>query len=304
MRIIIEQFLGYLTNERRYSDNTVTSYQRDLEDLLLFLETTGSVEIGKIDYQDMRLFLAYLTEKQLSSATIMRKLSSVRSFFKYAMREGYVSHQPLELIHYQNRKQRLPEFFYEEEMQQLLDSAYQLETPTILRDRAILELFYSSGLRLSELRQLTLKQINISVQLIRVVGKGNKERIVPLGDKAMKALKQYLQQWREQYVNGDTQGAVFITEKGKAKSTAQVRKVLEKLSQAAGLTVSMYPHKLRHTFATHLLNHGADMRSVQEMLGHENLSSTQIYTHLSTAQMRQAYLNAHPRAKRKHPHEE
>ncbi|MBK0348573.1 tyrosine recombinase XerC [Aerococcaceae bacterium zg-ZJ1578] len=299
MEQLIESFIDYLTNERRYSDHTVTAYRKDLYDFYQFLEQTGDTSIHLIDYQDMRLYLARMNELQLSSNTIARKLSSLRSFFKYAMREDAIDYNPLELIHYKSKKQRLPEFFYEEEMTQLLDTAYQLDTDTIVRDRAILELLYGSGLRVSELCHLQLKQVNQAVQMIRVIGKGNKERIVPMSDSANAAIKLYVKEWRPRYLTQDNIGHLFITEKGQPLRSEQVRKILESLKQAAGLHVSMYPHKLRHTFATHLLNNGADMRSVQEMLGHENLSSTQIYTHLSTQQMRETYLNAHPRAKRK-----
>ncbi|MFK8242081.1 MULTISPECIES: tyrosine recombinase XerC [unclassified Facklamia] len=299
MEQLIESFIDYLTNERRYSDHTVTAYRKDLYDFYQFLEQTGDTSIHLIDYQDMRLYLARMNELQLSSNTIARKLSSLRSFFKYAMREDAIDYNPLELIHYKSKKQRLPEFFYEEEMTQLLDTAYQLDTDTIVRDRAILELLYGSGLRVSELCHLQLKQVNQSVQMIRVIGKGNKERIVPMSDSANAAIKLYVKEWRPRYLTQDNIGHLFITEKGQPLRSEQVRKILESLKQAAGLHVSMYPHKLRHTFATHLLNNGADMRSVQEMLGHENLSSTQIYTHLSTQQMRETYLNAHPRAIRK-----
>ncbi|MBD3948422.1 tyrosine recombinase XerC [Tuanshanicoccus lijuaniae] len=299
MKQLMASFIDYLTNERRYSAHTITAYQKDLDDFYQFLEQTGDASIHLIDYQDMRLYLARMNELQLSSNSIARKLSSLRSFFKYAMREEAIEYNPLELIHYKSKKQRLPEFFYEEEMKQLLDTAYQLDNVTIIRDRAILELLYGSGLRVSELCELQLKQINQAIQMVRVIGKGNKERIVPMSDSANAAVKSYVKEWRSLYLTKDTNGHLFISEKGLPLKSYEVRNILESLKQAAGLTVSIYPHKLRHTFATHLLNNGADMRSVQEMLGHENLSSTQIYTHLSTQQMRETYLNAHPRAKRK-----
>lgn len=300
METRLEQFLNYLTVERRYSEHTVKAYRRDILDLIDFLNSTDmNVAMEQLDYQDMRLFLAYLNEQQLSSTTIARKLSSIRSFFKYMMQEDNLDYNPLELIQYRSKKHRLPEFFYEEEMAQLLKTVYTLESDTRLRDCAILEMLYACGLRVSELCDLTVKQLNQAVQLVRVIGKGNKERIVPIGDQAMKAVNRYLKEWRTHYQNELTQGALFITEKGTAMTTQQVRHVLTTINKASGIKATIYPHKLRHTFATHLLNNGADMRSVQEMLGHENLSSTQIYTHLSTNQMRQAYLQAHPRAKRK-----
>lgn len=299
MRQYIENFLSYLLNERRYSENTIDSYQRDLNELYDFLNSSGSTEVQSVSYQDMRYYLAYLNEQQYSPASISRKLSSARSFFNYLVLEEVLESHPLDLIHYPAKQQRLPEFFYEEEITKLIESAYRMETPTRLRDVAIIELLYSSGLRVSELCELKVSQINMAVQLVRVIGKGNKERIVPLGDKALEAIKTYLNQWRNEHRVDPQVHQLLIDEKGKPLKPGQIRRILEKINQAAGLNATIYPHKLRHTFATHLLNNGADLRSVQEMLGHENLSTTQIYTHLSTDKMRQAYLNAHPRAKRR-----
>lgn len=294
----ILRFINCLANERRYSEHTIKSYQRDLNDLALFFSTTGNAEINNIDYQDMRLYLAYLNEKQLSSNTIARKLSSARSFFNYLLEQKLIDQDPMQLIHFKSKKQKLPEFFYEEEMVKLLEVAETTDSPNQLRDHAMIELLYCSGLRVSELCNLKLSQYNKAVQMLRVIGKGNKERIVPIGDKAVIAIEVYLQDWRPHYQNELSQGHLFINDKGKALTSHQVRKALEHIHQLAGLNSTIYPHKIRHSFATHLLNNGADMRSVQEMLGHENLSTTQIYTHLSNNQKRQAYLNAHPRAKR------
>lgn len=299
MQKFIENFLAYLLNERRYSENTIVSYQRDLNELYQFLESSGSTDVSDVTYQDMRYYLAFLNEQQYRPASISRKLSSARSFFNYLVLEEILDSHPLDLIHYQAKEQRLPEFFYEEEINKLIETAYQMETDTRLRDAAIIELLYSSGLRVSELCDLKVSQINVAVQLIRVIGKGNKERIVPLGDKALAVIKQYQSTWRKEHHVDASVHQLFINEKGQPLKPAQIRQILEQINTATGLNATIYPHKIRHTFATHLLNNGADLRSVQEMLGHENLSTTQIYTHLSSDKMRQAYLSAHPRAKRK-----
>ncbi|MGY3814849.1 tyrosine recombinase XerC [Globicatella sulfidifaciens] len=299
MQTYIENFLAYLLNERRYSENTIISYQKDLNELYQFLDSSGSTEVSEVTYQDMRYYLAFLNEQQYRPATISRKLSSARSFFNYLVLEDVLESHPLDLIHYRAKEQRLPEFFYEEEINKLIETAYQMETDTRIRDAAIIELLYSSGLRVSELCDLKVSQVNVAVQLVRVIGKGNKERIVPLGDKALKAIKEYQATWRQEHHHDPSVHQLFINQKGQPLKPDHIRKILCEINQAAGLNAAIYPHKIRHTFATHLLNNGADLRSVQEMLGHENLRTTQIYTHLSTDKMRQAYLNAHPRARRK-----
>lgn len=298
MKEIILNFLNYLETNRRYSLHTINSYQRDLEEMHEFFETSGNASLKEISYQDMRLYLAYLNEKGYSSNSISRKLSSIRSFHKYALEEGYIEDTPMQLIHYKSKTKRLPEHFYTEEVEQLFQTVYQSEDEDALVQQLMLELLYGAGIRVSELCDLKLKQVNFELQLIRVVGKGNKERIVPIGDKAVETMKAYLKHWRALYLNELTEHALLINQKGKAYSPNMVRSLLKKINLKAGLKTNIYPHKFRHTFATHLLNNGADMRSVQEMLGHENLSSTQIYTHLSNNEMRKAYINAHPRAKR------
>lgn len=295
----IDAFLQYLRIERRYSNHTITAYQKDLSDLLEFLQTTGQASIKSLDYGTMRLFLAHLNSQGLKARSIARKLSAARSFCHYALSEGFISTDPMALIHYQVKEDRLPEYFYPQEMQQLLDVAYQGQGPTKYRDAAILEVLYGSGLRVSELCGLNLAQPDLSLGIMRVLGKGSKERIVPISDPASSAIKAYLDLERHLLLSQDSGQTLFLSARGKPMYPAMVNQILKTLSQKAGLTTTIYPHKLRHTFATHLINNGADMRSVQEMLGHEKLSTTQIYTHLSSKQMRESYLNAHPRAKRR-----
>lgn len=302
MKEKIDQFVLYLRNERRYSELTIQAYQRDLEEFEAFLMKSGGLQFDQIGYQDVRLFVAFLTEKQLSRSTIARKLSSLRSFFNYALQRNWTVVNPLELIQYKSKKQRLPEFFYENEINSILEAAEKDEHPSVLRNIALLELLYATGMRVSECCELTIQQIDFTLQIIRVIGKGNKERIVPVGDQAIRAIRQYQMELREELLNKVPQSPyseyLFLSDKGKPLTAAQVRTILNRLVDKHGLNLSIHPHKLRHTFATHLLNNGADMRSVQELLGHVDLSSTQIYTHVTKDKLKETYLKVHPRAKR------
>lgn len=302
MDVKVSAFISYLLNERRYSDLTIRAYQRDLKEFEDFLMSSGGVTFTEIVYQDVRLYVAFLTEKELSRTTIARKLSSLRSFFKYAVQQQWTDQNPMELIQYHSKKQRLPDFFYESEINSIIEAAQLDDHPSNKRNVAILELLYATGLRVSECCQLKTSQIDFNIQMIRVIGKGNKERIVPVGDQAMIALSEYQSNLREQLLNkipnSPYSDYFFLSDKGKPLTAAQVRSILNQIVEKHGLNLKIHPHKLRHTFATHLLNNGADMRSVQELLGHVDLSSTQIYTHVTKDKLRQTYLQVHPRAKR------
>lgn len=304
MKKEISSFLDYLSNERRYSDNTIKAYQRDLNELEVYLDQSGSSKLEELEYRDMRLYLAYLNEKQLSSTSIARKLSSLRSFFQYSIRQGWMNQDPMELISYKSRKQYLPDFFYENEIDELIHAAQKDDHRYHYRNLAIIELMYATGIRVSECCDLTITQMDFSVQIIRVKGKGNKERIIPFGDPAAQAVRNYLEIERPQLsilspmLHRHGHDRLFLSDKGIPMTPAQIRTILNTLVKKHQLNLKIHPHKLRHSYATHLLNNGADMRSVQELLGHENLSSTQIYTHITGDQMRKEYLNAHPRARR------
>lgn len=304
----ISIFINYLLNERHYSDLTIKAYQRDLNEFEDFLISSGGTTFYDIAYQDVRLYLAFLTERQLSRTTIARKLSTLRSFFKYAIHQKWTDTNPLELIQYSSKKQRLPDFFYESEINSIIEAAKQDEHPSALRNVAVLELLYATGMRVSECCQLKTSQIDYDIQMIRVIGKGNKERIVPVGDQAIAAVKDYQNYLRGQLVanipNSPYSDFLFLSDKGKPLTAAQVRSILNRIVKQQGSNLKINPHKLRHTFATHLLNNGADMRSVQELLGHVDLSSTQIYTHVTKDKLRQTYLQVHPRAKRQSKTEE
>lgn len=308
MKDKISMFISYLLNERRYSELTIKAYQRDLDEFEHFLLSSGGIIFNEIAYQDVRLFLAFLSGKQLSRTSIARKLSTLRSFFKYAVQQKWTDNNPMELLQYQSKKQRLPEFFYESEINSIIDAAKQDDHPSAIRNVAILEMLYATGMRVSECCQLKVSQVDFTIQMIRVIGKGNKERIVPVGDQAIAAVRDYQKNLRGQLIanipDSPYSDYLFLSDKGKPLTTAQVRVILNRIVEQQGLNLKINPHKLRHTFATHLLNNGADMRSVQELLGHVSLSSTQLYTHVTKDKLRQTYLQVHPRAKRQTKTEE
>lgn len=303
MDTYVQLFLDYLEYERGYSPLTIKAYQHDLNRFISFLNSSGSSSLEDLQYSDIRLYLAHLNEYHLKRSTISRHLSSLRSFFNFCIKQGYLTNDPTELVEYQSKKQRLPEFFYEEEMEAIIHAAQTSNNPLKLRNLAIIELLYATGIRISELCNLTLPQVDLQIQMIRVIGKGNKERIVPVGDQAIEVLQKYIEELRPSLLNTNStenisNNQVFLSDKGKGISSDQVRKILQDVVEEGALHLNIHPHKFRHTFATHLLNHGADIRSVQELLGHSDLSSTQIYTHVTKDKLRQTYLSIHPRAKR------
>jgi integrase/recombinase XerC len=249
-----------------------------------------------VDKQVLRDYLAYLAEQGIAKASIARKLSAIRSFYRYLVREGILAKNPLEQTASPKLDRRLPSFLTVEEMVRLL-KAPDLTTPQGQRDRALIELFYAAGLRVSELVNLNLEQVNIDTREIRVWGKGSKERMVLMGEPAARALTNYIGQGRPrlQGEKGD-RGALFLNNRGRRLTERMVQKILSKYARLAGINKRVYPHLLRHTFATHLLDGGADLRVVQELLGHANLATTQIYTHVTQSQARKVYLSAHPMA--------
>ncbi len=297
MHQTIDLFIQYLIDERRYSPETARAYDNDLKEFADFIESTGETSYDAITYQDIRYFIGHLSERNLSRRTIARKLSSLRAFYKYLTRMGWIESNPMNLVQYSIKENVLPDFFYEDELNQLLDAVAQSTSPQQPLQRAVLETLYATGMRVSELSNLTLEQVEFDWGIIRVIGKGNKERIVPLGDIASEALQTYIQGMRQE-TNIQQLPNVFVSVTGKVLSPTTIRKLLDTIVEESGLNLSIHPHKLRHSLATHLLNNGADLRSVQELLGHEDLSSTQIYTHVTKEKLRQQYLNVFPRANR------
>ncbi len=290
----IQAFLTYLKAERNYSPHTLLSYGNDLKDFKGFLQDKA---IGATDKWDLRRYLAALQEKSLAKKTTARRLACLRSFFKYLLREGHVSLNPAAAIRNPKVEKRLPMVLDENEVTLLLESPDNDLSGR--RDRAIMELLYSTGMRVSELVKLDYESMDFIGGVCRVFGKGSKERLCPVGDKALRCIRAYLDQRKVEHKG--TGRALFWNhsshKSGSRLTERSIRRVLNKYIERTCRRSHISPHTLRHSFATHLLNRGADLRSVQELLGHENLSTTQVYTHVTTQRLTEAYNNAHPRAK-------
>ncbi len=299
MRKCVPQFLRFLATERNASDLTIKAYREDLFGLIQWLEsTTGSVPLpGELTPQILRGYQAALQEAGYARTTISRKLASLRSFFRFAQRLGVATHNPAKPLRNPRRQRKLPHVLSSDEVGRLL-AAPSHRDPAGLRDRAILETMYSAGLRVSELVGLCDGDLDFSEQIARVRGKGRKERISPLGSFAIKAINEYktVRQRHEKEESLGRCAAVFVNRFGNRLTTRSVGRMLEKYIGEAQLDGRTSPHTLRHSFATHLLDRGADIRSVQELLGHKSLATTQIYTHVSAANLRAIYEQAHPRA--------
>ena len=300
MQEVFNKYVNYLEAERNVSPYTVRNYTTDLLGFFQFLKTKEIGSLRDVDKPVLRDYLSHLIEQGLVKASIARKLSAIRSFYRYLLREGMVPTSPVATTSSPKLDRRLPSFLTIEEVERLLE-APDLATPQGLRDRALLELLYASGLRVSEVVSLNLEQINLDTNEIRAIGKGAKERVVLIGKPAAEALSTYLSQGRPKLFGAKIRmtNALFINRYGERLIERGVQKILEKYTNIAGIDKRVHPHLLRHTFATHLLDGGADLRVVQELLGHADLSSTQIYTHVTKSQARKVYLAAHPMAQEK-----
>jgi integrase/recombinase XerC len=304
-RGFIHQFIHYLSVEKNASPHTCRCYQRDLEGFEEFLKSsgmylslTGEVEIEKVDRIAIRKYLSFLHRKNKKSS-IARKISTLRSFFKYLVREQVIPSNPAKSVSTPKVEKTLPTTLTVDEAFRLMESPKSISEKPLegskekgLRDRAILELLYSSGLRVSELVGLNSNQLDLDLGIVRVMGKGRKERIVPVGVKAIEATKSYLQ--KRGTVEGD--GPIFVNSLGGRLTARSVGRLVKKYTRDTGIFRKISPHSLRHTFATHLLDAGADIREIQEMLGHSSLSTTQRYTHVSMGKLMEVYDKAHPRS--------
>ena len=298
--LAISRFLRYLEVERNASALTIKSYREDLVALQeYFTEANGGrcPTPAEMTTLDLRGYVAALSEAGYAKTTIARRLASLRSFFRFGQREGWVEQNPARPLRNPRKGRSLPHVLSTEEVARLL-TAPPANTPMGLRDRAILETLYSAGLRVSELVGLNDGDLQLQEGLVRVRGKGRRERLAPLGSYAIRALRQWLRV-RPPDLSGASASdrPVFVNRFGRRLTTRSVGRMLEKYLRQTGLDQRTSPHSLRHSFATHLLDRGADIRSVQELLGHKSISTTQIYTHLSAATLRAAYEKAHPRAK-------
>ncbi len=326
---IIQKFLDYLKFERRFSEHTAKCYGADLAQFGEFLKTapastvqhTDTVSLGHHDGEtghgvavatqvrvevdqllfsvqtdSVRAYLAHLNEKEYSKATIARKLATLRSFYKFLVKRNHVTASPVLSIRTPKQEKKLPRFLEYEEVKRLLNTP---PTNTWLgaRDRAILETLYSTGIRVSELVALNMDDVDFLGEVVHVRGKGKKERIAPIGSSALQVIQHYMEYRNKRAQNNgnfDTR-VLFVNKHGRRLSTRSVRRKMDKYLKMAGLDPAISPHTLRHSFATHMLNNGADLRSVQELLGHQSLSTTQVYTHLSTTRLKEVYDHAHPR---------
>lgn len=298
MKNYFDAYMEYLTYEKRYSTHTVLNYQKDLQEWQLFCEKEF-IRPLEVEYGEVRAYLNYCYLQKLSRSTVSRKLSSLRSFYQFLLKDNIITNNPFSMIKAPKGGQMLPKFLYEEEMVALFDS---IDQTTILgcRNYALLEILYATGIRVSECCGLTLKQLDLESGMVLVHGKGGKDRYIPLGAFAVESIQTYLEKSRPSLLNKTKieTDCLFLNHYGFPLTERGVRDILNRLTKQTAQHIKLAPHMIRHTFATHLLNHGADLRAVQELLGHEHLSSTQIYTHVSKEHLQQAYVMAHPRAKK------
>jgi integrase/recombinase XerC len=291
MKRLIRQFLASLKTERNFSKHTISNYGRDL----LQLAKIAPEDPSKFNLSFARQFLVKMEKDGYSKRSIARKISTFRSFFKYLLNQGLVARNWWEIISLPKLASRLPNFLYLEEISKML-AAPDLAAPLGLRDRAILEILYASGIRVSELVNLKTGEIEEVAGEIKVFGKGAKERIVLIGSHAKRALQEYLTRGRPELLGKTKTEALFVGWRGTPLSTRSVERLLQKYARQAGINKKVTPHTLRHTFATHMLDGGADLRVVQELLGHASLSTTQVYTHVTPQHLKKIYKESHPRA--------
>ncbi len=295
MRMHLEKFLSYLQNEKHYSNYTITGYEDNISLFLSFLEDKKIENIKKVDYALIRIYLAELYHHEYAKKTIARHISSLRSFFRFLEKEEIIKDNPMVLISNPKMDKKLPNILNYEQVEELIEAPDQ-NTVLGIRNACMFELLYSTGIRVSELVGLKISDLSFSNRQLRIFGKGKKERLALFGGKAEKLLGDYLSK-REELLKGKSE-YLFLDHHGNPLTTHGVRYILKKYAKEEHFRTNVTPHMFRHTFATDMLNEGADLKTVQELLGHENLSTTQVYTHVSNERLRQVYLNTHPRAKK------
>lgn len=297
----LPQFQDYLLAERQYSQLTWQAYRDDIQTFLsLVNKEDTAVSLQTVDRYDVEQFLDDLDQRHLKRESISRKISALRTFFDFLQGRKVVTSNPFQSLQIKGQAKVLPRFFYEKEMAVLFQSV-QGDDPLSLRNSALLELLYATGMRVSELVQLTANQIDFTARIIFVRGKGNKDRYIPFNHHALHAMQRYLEKGRpELTVHQPNESAFFVNRLGQQLTNRGVEYILNQIMKKSGLQGDIHPHMLRHTFATHLLNHGADLRTVQELLGHSSLSTTQIYTHVTMTHLQQDYRKFFPRATSQH----
>lgn len=294
----LQQFIEYLEIEKNASTYTISFYTQDITDFFGFLEREQIASLDEVSPAVVRVYLTELYDRKLSRKSVARILSCLRSFFHFLDREQTLLMNPFLHISLPKQDNRIPDFFYEQELQPLFEVS-DLTTPLGQRNHALLEVLYATGIRVSECKGLMIRDIDFVIGVLKVIGKGRKERYIPFGQYAQAALETYRNDGRLTLLEKSREDTdiVFLNAHGRPLTTRGIYYILDAMIKQTSLTASIHPHKLRHTFATHLLNEGADLRSVQELLGHDNLSSTQIYTHVTKDRLRNVYLNSHPRAR-------
>jgi len=285
----IDKFLNYLAIEKNYSGHTITNYHIDLKEFEAFLATNAPKDIKEIDYFILRKFLSLLSERNLNKRTVSRKISTLKSFFKFMVREETIKNNPADSLIYPRLDKNLPVFLTEEQVVVILNLP-KGDSLLSLRDKSILETLYSTGARVSELANLKINDVDLISAIIKVMGKGRKERLLPFGEPALLSLKKYLDK------RVDKNPWLFINRNNGHLTDRGIRLIVDKYMHQAAMNLKVSPHTFRHSFATHLLNRGADLRSVQELLGHSSIATTQIYTHLTIDTLKKIYDKAHPRA--------
>lgn len=294
MNDIQKAFLYMLKVERNFSDHTLKSYRDDIVQFNDFLYQE-SLDLNDFEYKDARNYLSFLYSKNLKRTTVSRKISTLRTFYEYWMTQDESVVNPFVQLVHPKKEQYLPQFFYEEEMEALFKTV-ETDSKKGMRDKVILELLYATGIRVSELVHIKTQDLDMKLPGVKVLGKGNKERFIPFGEFCKQSVERYLKEFKPlKHVDHDY---LIVNMQGQPITERGVRYVLNDVVKRTSGVTNIHPHKLRHTFATHLLNQGADLRTVQSLLGHVNLSTTGKYTHVSNQQLRKVYLNAHPRAKK------
>jgi integrase/recombinase XerC len=292
----IRDFLEYCEIERNYSDKTIESYRLALSQFYDYFksEYENIPLLEELIPNDVRPFLGYLHDIGLSKSSLRLKMSAVKSFFKFCLKKDLLDNNPASLISIPKKEKKLPSFLLEKEVGKMMNN-FNKENPVELRNLALAELLYSSGLRISECLNLNIGDIDQQRKSVKVTGKGNKQRVIPIGSKAIAAINEYSKR-REELLNGIFEKALFLTKDGKRLSPSSAYRVINRAMSGVTESTQKSPHVLRHSFATHLLDGGADIQSVSEMLGHSSLSSTQVYTHISVERLKSAYKKAHPKA--------
>lgn len=293
MKKYIDKFIEYLKVQKNYSEFTRINYEKDLLEYSEFLKNK-KYDYNKMDYKKCMNYLIYLDDKKYKKNSVSRKLSSLRTFYKFLVLNNYSDNNPFLLISSPKKEKRMPRFINYQGIEEIFNIP-DLKTIEGQREKVIIEILYGSGVRVSELVNIKLKDIDFSSKTILIFGKGNKERIVPFGDYALEAINIYMDDAREKYLEGKTSDYLIVGKNEEQLTTRRIEQIIDKLIKKTSIKMNITPHMFRHTFATHLLDNGCDLIAVQELLGHESLSSTEIYTHVSNEHLREVYYKCHPR---------